>query len=226
MRVKAKPGYNIILGDINISLQNGRDFIEVDDKLFNKSNDAKKFKHLIEIDTNNTKKIKENKKEPFQVIQTSATSFVANVDQPAKQSGTIVYDPNSEADLKVVQSKQSIDNEKLKADKKKTVNKTDAVKNEINNESVKNDKAEVKANEVDVKETIKDTSAKDETIKLESIKNDEIVKTDTYNESIKSEASKSESTKDEVKHEVKDTDNEEFVKVGDKKGFKKNEKKK
>ena len=163
MRIKAKQGYNVILNDINIALQSGRDFIEIDEKLFNKSNDAKKFQHLIEIDTGKAKKTKKADKTPLNIVQTASNIFIADTNQTINTDKSIeepkpenildnIEIHQIEKDVIVdtvsvkneVQKTAKIDDKKIKVEEKKTVNEVKPIKNETKNE-VKNEVTKVDA---------------------------------------------------------------------------------
>ena len=60
IQIKAKPGYNIIINDINIALRAENDqWIPVDKEVFEASADAKKLKDFIVIDETGKEKNKE-----------------------------------------------------------------------------------------------------------------------------------------------------------------------
>lgn len=110
MRIKAKSGYTVNITDINISLQNNRDFIEVDDDIFNNSIDAKKLMKYIEIDndTANIASIQPNKEKvagaTVHAAEVIPNTFVITEAITEKQTNSIVFDPNNEANLNVVKT--------------------------------------------------------------------------------------------------------------------------
>lgn len=113
MRIKAKANYNVHITDINVSLQHSKGFVEIDDDVFNNSQDAKRLAQFIEIENintsnKNTVKAKVVKDSAVTMKQVSNTAFVVTADEPAKQSGTIVFDPNNEADLNKVTTPEII----------------------------------------------------------------------------------------------------------------------
>lgn len=113
MRIKAKANYNVHITDINVSLQHSKGFVEIDDDVFNNSQDAKRLAQFIEIENintsnKNTVKAKAVKDSAVTMKQVSNTAFVVTADEPAKQSGTIVFDPNNEADLNKVTTPEII----------------------------------------------------------------------------------------------------------------------
>lgn len=62
-RIKAKPGYNVIIRDLGITFSSGGGWIKVDKKKFDNSKDAKrmtKFLIIEEIDIQKEKKINNN----------------------------------------------------------------------------------------------------------------------------------------------------------------------
>lgn len=177
MRIKSKPGYNVHLADINVVLQNNYDFIEVDDKLFNSSADAKCLMSKIIIDTNNTnsndKIDKNNIDMPLQVKQVAQNTFVLTENTKPKQSGTIVFDPNNEADLTTVMTpntvkqkatviastpKESAQNEEVKKVEANTVKQEDKKEVEVTNEvkDVKLDEIKIEVASEDTEQVIKE----------------------------------------------------------------------
>lgn len=113
MRIRAKANYNVHITDINVSLQHSKGFVEIDDDVFNNSQDAKRLAQFIEIENintsnKNTVKTKAVKDSAVTMKQVSNTAFVVTADEPAKQSGTIVFDPNNEADLNKVTTPEII----------------------------------------------------------------------------------------------------------------------
>lgn len=113
MRIRAKANYNVHITDINVSLQHSKGFVEIDDDVFNNSQDAKRLVQFIEIENintsnKNTVKTKAVKDSAVTMKQVSNTAFVVTADEPAKQSGTIVFDPNNEADLNKVTTPEII----------------------------------------------------------------------------------------------------------------------
>lgn len=113
MRIRAKANYNVHITDINVSLQHSKGFVEIDDDVFNNSQDAKRLAQFIEIknintSNKNTVKAKAVKDSAVTMKQVSNTAFVVTADEPAKQSGTIVFDPNNEADLNKVTTPEII----------------------------------------------------------------------------------------------------------------------
>lgn len=113
MRIRAKANYNVHITDINVSLQHSKGFVEIDDDVFNNSQDAKRLAQFIEIENintsnKNTVKAKAVKDSAVTMKQVSNTAFVVTADEPAKQSGTIVFDPNNEADLNKVTTPEII----------------------------------------------------------------------------------------------------------------------
>ena len=113
MRIRAKANYNVHITDINVSLQHSKGFVEIDDDVFNNSQDAKRLAQFIEIEnintsSKNTVTAKAVKDSAVTMKQISNTAFVVTADEPAKQSGTIVFDPNNEADLNKVTTPEII----------------------------------------------------------------------------------------------------------------------
>ena len=113
MRIRAKANYNVHITDINVSLQHSKGFVEIDDDVFNNSQDAKRLAQFIEIEnintfSKNTVTAKAVKDSAVTMKQVSNTAFVVTADEPAKQSGTIVFDPNNEADLNKVTTPEII----------------------------------------------------------------------------------------------------------------------
>ena len=185
MRIKAKQGWNVHIPDMNISLQNGRDFIEVNEEDFNNSIDAKRVLNLIEID-NGTSKVKKKltPKNPIIIEQVAGTAFIVKDDDKPKQSNAIVFDPNGEADLNTVRSKQQLDAE-LSKPIEQLASKVEETKME---EMPKKEKVEIKA---EIKETPKvekqeviSKEAKD--IKIEQLANDTIVESTKVKDNKKS----------------------------------------
>ena len=113
MRIRAKANYNVHITDINVSLQHSKGFVKIDDDVFNNSQDAKRLAQFIEIENINTSNkntvtAKAVKDSAVTMKQVSNTAFVVTADEPAKQSGTIVFDPNNEADLNKVTTPEII----------------------------------------------------------------------------------------------------------------------
>lgn len=153
MRIKAKSGYTVNITDINISLQNNRDFIEVDDDTFNNSIDAKKLMKYIEIDngTANVASIQPNKEKiasaTVHAAEVIPNTFVITEAITEKQTNSIVFDPNNEANLNVVKTINTVTHKAKQQDTNDTSQNVAAdIKVELEPQKTNNDTKSTQAN--------------------------------------------------------------------------------
>jgi len=189
MYIKAKQGYNIVINDIEVSFQNGKDYIYVDDEKFNNSNDAKRVMQFLDIkdkvDDTNVKKTKKH----YGVQKVAPETFVAFSSQTKKQTGAHVFDPNNESDNReVIKEKVLLSEQKPKtANNKKEEKVEETNTEEVNTEEAnisENKKAnvneetnteETNVNEVEEKPVEEVEETKDPIEDKESVENNETV---------------------------------------------------
>ena len=154
MRIKAKKGYNIVINDINISLQNGKDYIDVDDELFNSSADAKRVLKFIDIEKVKVKKEKAKTIDTTPIHAEKPANGVVMMQNDEKQhnTGAVVFDPNKEADTSSVHTES-----KLISDKTEVKAETTAKVNIQNGESEQKE-LKIEATLPDKGDTVKDNS--------------------------------------------------------------------
>ena len=156
MRIKAKKGYNIVINDINISLQNGKDYIDVDDELFNSSADAKRVLKFIDIEKVKVKKEKAKTKTidttPIHAEKPANGVVMMQNDEKQHNTGAVVFDPNKEADTSSVHTES-----KLISDKTEVKAETTAKVNIQNGESEQKE-LKIEATLPDKGDTVKDNS--------------------------------------------------------------------
>ena len=166
LRIKAKQGYNIVINDINISLQNGKDYIEVDDELFSSSSDVKRVLKFIDIEKVKVKKekVKTIDTTPIHVEKPANGVVMMQNDEKTRNTGAVVFDPNKEANPSVVHTENKLisDKTEIKATESASVNvKEEQLKEELKIEvtlpdkqsNIVNDNAKenVKENEKEIK---------------------------------------------------------------------------
>ena len=182
LRIKAKQGYNIVINDINISLQNGKDYIDVDDELFNGSSDAKRVLKFIDIEKVKAKKerVKTIDTTPIHVEKPANGVVMMQNDEKARNTGAVVFDPNKEANPSVVNTENKLISDKIEVKAKESsasVNVKEEKKEELKVEVTLPDKQSNTVNEStkeNAKENEKEVKADKKTKKNKKDNKEEI----------------------------------------------------
>lgn len=208
-KVKAKNNITLIIGDLGMTLSNSR-FVEINDKLFESSNDINKIKKYLIIehidDELKIEKINEDQK-----IEEENSSLISKI---------YTKDIDNIEDNIVVESEQQYDKfianyeEKISSDKNINVQEdieesnSEVVTIDPTLESSDTEVEDVINNKIDIIKNLDNNVLKDniEEIKTEEIKNEsEVLKSET--KEIKNETEIVEKPKRTYKRKTKDTEN-------------------
>lgn len=208
-KVKAKNNITLIIGDLGMTLSNSR-FVEINDKLFESSNDINKIKKYLIIehidDELKIEKINEDQK-----IEEENSSLISKI---------YTKDIDNIEDNIVIESEQQYDKfianyeEKISSDKNINVQEdieesnSEVVTIDPTLESSDTEVEDVINNKIDIIKNLDNNVLKDniEEIKTEEIKNEsEVLKSET--KEIKNETEIVEKPKRTYKRKTKDTEN-------------------
>lgn len=161
IKVKAKPGFNIVVKDLGLSLRSEtKDWIEVDKEKFNASVDVRSVRKLILIEGEDTvaeTTVAEEKKE-VEAKVTGEGAFVMAGPDEKKPEGIFVAQPKTSPEANTT---AILDQAPVPAPKAKVLDETEVV------EPVAETVAEVKETVVEAKE-VKEETNKSEKSKAET----------------------------------------------------------
>ena len=104
-RIKAKPGYNVIVSDLGITFRPGG-WITIDKAKFDNSKVAKKVAHLLIIEEIGT--IKEEKKVEDNIIQTANTNLTTRSAFEENPKDVFVAEPVGVDEIPIIEEKEEV----------------------------------------------------------------------------------------------------------------------
>lgn len=179
-RIKPKKGYNVVLKDMGLVLRTEKDeWVEVDEELFNNSNDAKRLKDLIIIEgqENKIEKVKDVQPKSKQdaVYSVPENAFVVGTRTYKNPDDVFVKTQNDIVDpiTQVTETSTELIKKDVEVKAEKTVIQTETV--EKPEAKVKSEKVEkttkTEKTKIKVTDTVEDNKSKEENVKKENKKN-------------------------------------------------------
>jgi hypothetical protein len=104
-RIKAKPGYNVIVSDLGITFRPGG-WITINKAKFDNSKVAKKVAHLLIIEEIGT--IKEEKKVKDNIIQTANTNLTTRSAFEENPKDVFVAEPVGIDEMPIIEEKEEV----------------------------------------------------------------------------------------------------------------------
>lgn len=159
-RIKAKPGYNVIIKDLGITFRSSGDWISVEKAIFNSSEDAKRMANLLLIE--DAEDIKEENKidnKDEHILQVAETSFVTRPAFEENPKDVFVANPTIiDVDQNLETEKVEIPVEEVKAEEPKVtvLDDDNGEKQEITNETTIEVEAPVEEIKTEITEEVKE----------------------------------------------------------------------